>query len=133
MTSRHKVFPGRELVVISATGTFDFDGFKQAVARVAADPHYENCFETLFDLRDVECELSTVDIYEMAALLAWPNPALPTRRKIAVLVSGERNFDRAKFLELCAANRGVELAAFLDIAEADDWLDAELTDGIDDR
>jgi len=30
------------------------------------------------------------------------DPALPTRKKIAVLVSGQRAFDHAKFLEVCS-------------------------------
>ena len=60
--------------------------------------------------------------------MAWPDPALPTGRKVAVLVSGDREFGHARFLELCARNRGMRVRAFQNLEEADAWLTASLVD-----
>jgi len=65
-------------------------------------------------------------VYEIASLLAWPNPALPTRRKIAALVKPGPGFDNAAFLEMCTSNSGIRLAAFNDYDKASEWLSAEV-------
>lgn len=70
--------------------------------------------------------MSIADVFEIATHLAWPDPALPTRKKIAVLVSGERAFDHAKFLEMCSTNRGIRVGAFEDYEKAGEWLDTDL-------
>ena len=94
--------------------------------KLAADPQFDPQTEVLLDWRDVECEMSTLDIYDLASFLASPDPALPTRRKIAVLVDGQRGFDHALFLQMCVANSGIRLAAFADYDAANDWLSADL-------
>ena len=58
--------------------------------------------------------------------MTFPNPALATHKKIAVLVSGHLSFDHAHFLELCANNRGASLKAFDEYESANKWLHAEL-------
>lgn len=78
------------------------------------------------DLRDVACDIDTVEVFHLASYMAWPDPALPTNRRIAVVVSGTREFDNAKFLELCASNRSLDMKAFTDYEEAVNWLDASI-------
>jgi hypothetical protein len=41
---------------------------------------------------------------------------------MAVLVSRESEFDKAKFMELCAENRGLKVHAFVELSEAEEWL-----------
>jgi hypothetical protein len=111
---------------MTSSGTIDLVASKSALKSLAADPEFDRRYEILLDLRDSECELSVMDVYEIATYLAWPDPALPTRKKIAVLVSGQRAFDHAKFLEMCSTNRGIQLGAFEDYEKASEWLNADL-------
>ena len=106
----------------------DLPASKAALKKLAADPNFDAQTEVLLDLRDVSCALSTLDIYELASFMGWPDPALPTRRKIAVLVNGRAEFDHASFLQMCTANAGVHLAAFIDYDEANSWISAALPD-----
>jgi hypothetical protein len=127
LKTQHRAFPLEHLIVVDAKGTCDLLASKAALRKVAADPQFDSQTEVLIDLREVKCEMSTLDIYELAAFLAWPDPALPTRRKIAVLVSGPQ-FDHASFLQMCTANTGIRLAAFGDYEAANNWLSADLPD-----
>ncbi len=126
MLTKVKSYPLKKLIVLDAYGELDLAASRIALRKLAADPDFDWRTEVLLDMRDVECHMSTIDIHELASLLAWPDPALPTGRRIAVLVSGRTEFDHAKFLEMCASNRGITLAAFDDYDKADAWLSAEL-------
>lgn len=131
MKVKHVAIPGKDLVVLTATGTMDLASSKAAIARLADSEPFRARSEVLLDLRDVACELSAIDVYDLATYMAWPNPALPTHRKIAVLVSGDRYFDQAKFLALCARNRGLRVTAFSDYDAAAQWLDADIAENRD--
>ena len=126
MRSTRQAFPLKDLIVMTSSGTIDLAASKSALKKLAADPEFDRHYEVLLDLRNSECEMTVMDVYEIAKDLAWPDPALPTRKKIAVLVSGQRAFDHAKFLEVCSANRGVQVGAFEDYEKASEWLDTEL-------
>jgi len=126
MRTTRKAFPLKDLIVVTSSGTIDLVSSKSALKSLAADPEFDRHYEILLDLRDSECEMSVMDVYEIATYLAWPDPALPTRKKIAVLVSGQRAFDHAKFLEVCSTNRDVQVGAFEDYEKASEWLDADL-------
>ena len=126
MKTLHKAFPLDKLIVVDAHGRLDLEGSKRMLREIAADPQFDAMTEVLLDLRDVDCEMTTLDIYKLATFVGGPDPALPTRRKIAVLVGGLAEFDHAAFLQMCIANTGVRLAAFVDYDAADAWLTADL-------
>jgi hypothetical protein len=126
MRTTRKAFPLKDLIIMTSSGMIDLAASKIALKNLAADPEFDKHYEILLDLRDSECELSVMDVYEIATYLAWPDPALPTSKKIAVLVSGQRAFDHAKFLEVCSTNRGVHVRAFEDYEKASEWFDADL-------
>lgn len=126
METLQRVFPLKHLIVVDAKGALDLQASRAMLTKVAADPQFDSMTEVLLDLRDVDCHMSTLDIYKLASLMAGPDPALPTRKKIAVLVGGRAQFDHAAFLQMCIANSGVHLAAFIDYDAANDWLNADL-------
>ena len=126
MRTTRKAFPLKDLITVTTSGTMDLVASKVALKNLAADPEFETNYEILLDLRDSECALSITDVFEIAKHLAWPDPAVPTHKKIAVLVAGHLAFDHAKFLELCSANRGMLVHAFEDYEKASEWLDADL-------
>ncbi len=122
MTVQHRVFTARELIVVNSSGEADLVASKAAIRKIASDSQFHSQYEILMDLRDVGCDLTVTEIYDLASFMAWPNDELPTRRKIAV-VADEKSLDCAEFLELCATNRGVNLHAFNDMKQAAQWLD----------
>lgn len=126
MKTENKFFQARHLIVMHASGIVDLNASKVALAKLAADPEFDQRSEILLDLRDIECHMSTSDIYDLAVAMAWPDPALPTHKRIAILVEGRAEFDHAEFLVLCAVNRGVRIAAFDDYEKADRWMTVEL-------
>ena len=126
MRSDDKAYPWKDLIVQTASGTVDLEASKAAFKRLAEDPEFLPGYEVLLDWRDVDCEMTVSDVFELAKYLSDLGTKLPTRKKIAILVSGARAFDHAKFLELCTGNRGVVLAAFEDYDKADAWLNASL-------
>jgi hypothetical protein len=111
---------------MTSSGALDLEASKAALKSLADDPEFLPGYEVLLDWRDVECTMSVVDVFEIARYLSDLDTRLPTRKKIAILVSGKLAFDHAKFLELCAGNRGITLRAFEDYDKANEWLDASL-------
>ena len=110
MKTSNEFYQAQHLFVMDASGVLDLQASKIALAKLAADPDFDSRSEVLLDLRNIQCALTTNDIFILADALAWPNPALPTPRKIAVLVAGRKEFDHASFLELCARNRDGRIA-----------------------
>lgn len=123
MTVRHKVYHGSELIVLNAWGTVDLTASKAAIRKIADDPEFQDHYEILMDLQEVDADLSVPEVFELASFVAMPHNELPTRRKIAVVVSGEHEFDLAEFMALCAAHRHAKMRAFRDMSEAVQWLD----------
>lgn len=126
MKTTDKAYPWKDLIVMTATETVDLAASKAALKSLAHDPEFQSGYEVLLDWRDIHCKMSGTDVYELAKYLGNPDTELPTHKKIAILVSGRHAFDHAKFLEVCASNRGVRLAAFEDYDKANAWLEATL-------
>lgn len=126
METTHRDFRAQHLIVMDASGVLDLHASVSALKRLAMDPGFDSRAEVLLDLRDIECRMSINHIYSLAEAMAWPDPALPTHRKIAILVDGKLEFDHAKFLAMCAENRGLTVAAFDDYDKASQWLNADL-------
>ena len=126
METTHRVFRAQHLIVMDASGILDLHASVAALKRLAMDPGFDSRAEVLLDLRDIECRMSINNIYSLAEAMAWPDPALPTHRQIAILVDGKLEFDHAQFLAMCAENRGLTVAAFEDYDKASQWLNADL-------
>lgn len=120
---KHETLDGKEFIKARATGEFDLEASKEALRTLLAHPRFSKSCDILIDFRDAECDLSMADIYEIVQFLALHRQALFGR--LAVLVSGDSDFDMAGFLELCAENRGLQVKAFLDLSEAEKWLGIE--------
>ena len=70
--------------------------------------------------------MSTFDVCELAQHLAYPNPVLDARKKIAVLLGADANFEHSRFLELCTRHKGLNVRAFDDYDTAKKWLAAKI-------
>jgi hypothetical protein len=126
MKTQNKAYPIKQLIVMTATGTLDLDASKAALKSLSADPDFNVRCEVLLDLRDVECFMSEFELFELAKHMTFPDLALPTLKRIALLVDGQVAFNHAHFLELCTQSRGLNVHAFEDYETANEWLNAEL-------
>jgi len=111
---------GEEFIKATATGELDLEESKRALKVLLEDPGFSHQCDILVDLREAACELSVADIFEIVQLLV--KHRLSFLGKIAILVSGEPEFDKAKFMELCSENRGIQAHAFDEVSEAEKWL-----------
>lgn len=120
---KHEVIDGKEFIKVSATGEFDLEASRGALKELLEDPKFSKPCDILCDLSDAECALTVTDIFMLVQSMTEHRSAF--QRKIAVLVSSDHDFDKAKFMELCAENRGLQVQAFDEPAEAEAWLSEE--------
>ena len=112
------VIPGRDVIRASVEGHVDLKHAKAAFAEAVGNPDVPGDHAVIVDARKTQAEMSTVDIWYLAAEL---DTTLGTAKRAALLVP-LADFDKAAFLELCAQNRGLRLQAFTDFEEAFNWL-----------
>lgn len=123
MDVQHQVFQSHDFLRTTVSGELDLAAskavFQTLIEQVQPPPRRE----ILVDYRDAVCRVSTAQIFELARFLAalWPL----RQHRIALLVRPE-DFDSAEFAELCAQNRGLILAAFSRLEDADRWLNAPI-------
>ena len=92
---------------------------KEIVRKIASVDSVPPDHVILFDARQARSKMSTVDIWEVVAELDNLRRVFKSRTAI---VAPAVDFDHAKFLELCANNRGIMVRAFLHYDDAIDWL-----------
>lgn len=125
MATRKYIRLDEQLVVVEATGRIDVPATKKMFDRLLPESADKERYQVLLDLRNVECDMLVSDIRELAAYAAQPNPALPTGKKVAVVVEGREDFEHAELFAFFAERRGSQVQAFEDLAEAEAWLAAE--------
>ncbi len=115
-----KIVPAREFIRTKANGEFDLEGTKELFLAVFSKMKEANVSEVVMDLRELSTKMTSFDIYELLSVLdhmgSW------STWKIAIVYRPKDDFDRAKFFELCAQNRGYQVGAFQDFEEAITWL-----------
>ena len=115
-----KIVPAREFIRTKANGEFDLEGTKELFLSVFSKMKDANVSEVIMDVRDASTKMTAFDIYELLSVLdhvgSWSS------WKIAIVNRPKDDFDRAKFFELCAQNRGYQVGAFQDFEEAVAWL-----------
>ena len=84
-------------------------------------------YEILLDIREVN-EYSTekfnyTHLYELVGVLVENRQSF--RNKLAILARDDEQLDKARFLELCASNRGFLIGVFTTFEDAISWLQTE--------
>jgi hypothetical protein len=101
-------------------GNLDLESSKRSLKEIAqACTEHEN-HHVLIDTRDSDSKATPVDVWELAASLE--ECGIGRHNRIAILNAPKDDFDRAAFLETCAANRGFSIKAFRDFEKALYWL-----------
>ena len=131
MTLKLHVIHAKEFVKMTPNGEFDFDSTRDLMIEAISVESEASELEILFDFRQARAHLTTTDIWYLAEAMD-KNRAL-FHEKIAILIGPNQKFDNAKFFELCATNRGLEVGAFTSYEDAIDWLfpSSEVSSGDD--
>ena len=115
-----KIVPAKEFMRTNAKGEFDLEGTKKVFLSIFAKMKEAKVSEVVMDVREASAKLSVFQIYELVSVLeqvgCWRT------WKIAMVLNQKDEFDRAKFFELCAQNRGYQVGAFKEFEEAVTWL-----------
>jgi len=120
LTLKLHVIHAKEFVQLTPNGEFDFDSTRDLMIKAVSVETKASELEILFDFRQARADLTATDIWYLAEALD-KNRAL-FHEKIAILISENGNFDNAKFFELCATNRGLDVGAFISYEDAISWL-----------
>ena len=115
-----KIVPSREFIRTNANGEFDLEGTKELFLSVFSKMKDIEASEVVLDVREAYSKMTAFDLYQLLSILdrvgnkeSW---------KIAIVYRPKDDFDRAKFFELCAQNRGYQVGAFQIFEEAVAWL-----------
>ncbi len=115
-----KIVPSREFIRTNANGEFDLEGTKELFLSVFSKMKDADVSEVVLDVREAYSKMTAFDLYQLLPILdklghkgSW---------KVAIVYRPKDDFDRAKFFELCAQNRGYQVGAFQVFEEAIAWL-----------
>ena len=120
MTLKLQIIHAKDFVKMTPDGEFDFDSTKEWLIKALSIETDPSELEILFDFRQAHADLTTTDIWYLAAEMDKHRTLF--KEKIAILIGPEGNFDNVKFFELCATNRGLDVSAFISYEEAINWL-----------
>jgi hypothetical protein len=124
MSSNLRIIRLRDLISLELEGNLDLSKAKEGIQEIVAVHGAFIDHDVLIDTRGTESLLSVFDIWEIARDLANAVHASPQKgffAKIAVICPIE-HFDNAKFLELCAQNRGLNVQAFTAFEDMFEWI-----------
>jgi len=115
-----KIVPAREFIRTNANGEFDLEGTKELFLAVFSKMKEANASEVVMDLREATTKMTASDINELLSVLnhvgSW------STWKIAIVYRPKNDWDRAKFFELGAQNKGYRVGAFQAFENALTWL-----------
>ena len=123
MKAEIKFVKTRDFIKTTASGQLNLEQSKKVLEEIARLNTPDDLHDILVDIRETEPGLSLSDIYELVTAVGNHRQAF--RKKIAILMGAQHDFDKARFLEMCASNRGYNVNAFDDFEEAVNWLMCE--------
>ena len=115
-----KVVHAREFIQTKANGEFDLEGTQELFLAVFSKMKEAKVSEVVMDLRELTTNMTASDINELLSVLhhvgSW------STWKIAILYRPKDDWDRAKFFELGAQNKGYQVEAYQSFEGALNWL-----------
>jgi hypothetical protein len=120
MTHDIRVIRLRDFLRTDLQGHIDLESSKEALRDVARSCAENHNHHVLIDTRDTTTTATVMDVWDLASSLE--DCGIGRTNRIAILNAPKDNFDRAAFLETCAANRGFNIRAFRDFESALYWL-----------
>lgn len=123
MKAEIKFVKTKDFIKTTASGQLSLEKSKTVLKEIARLNTPDDLHDLLVDIRDTRPGLSLSDIYELVTEVGNHRQAF--RKKIAILLGTQHDIDKARFLEMCASNRGYNVNAFDDFEEAVNWLMCE--------
>jgi hypothetical protein len=119
MSAKIKLIRAIEYLQTSPEGEINFEQSKQLLTELAKAKNAPADYDVLLDFRRVQLNLSTPEIYFLAAELEKHDHTFHS--KVAVLVLPGANFNEVEFLKLCSQNRGFMIKNFTNYEDAVQW------------
>jgi len=129
MPSNLRIIRLRDVIRFEPQEKLNFPKSKEGLQEIVSVPGAFIDLDVLIDTRGTETHLSVFDIWEIARNLAnavHAGSQKGFRAKIAVICPVE-GFDNAKFFELCAQYRGLNVHAFTVFEDMFEWLNESTT------
>ncbi len=120
MKTEFKVVKTKDFLKTTSSGELNLEETRIVLSKLAELNTEDPVREILIDIRDTYSTLSLSDIFNIVSEVGKYRKAF--RKKIAILLGPGHDFDKARFLEMCAGNRGFNVNAFGDFEEAITWL-----------
>lgn len=120
MKAEIKFIKTRDFLQTTASGELSLSESKKVLRQIAELNQPDDLHDMLIDIRETVSVLTLSDIYELVSEVG--NHRQSFRKKIAILLGSHHDIDKARFLEMCAQNRGYRVNIFHDFEEAVCWL-----------
>ena len=121
MDLNFRIIQAKDFLIANPTGKFDFENAKRSLLKLALENAAPRQYDVLIDIRDAAFDsLLFADIAALVQVMIDKRDSF--RSKLAIVPSPGCQFDKAKFMELYAGNRGFQVGAFVDFEEALYWL-----------
>ena len=115
-----QIVPAREFIRNNVNGEFDLESTKEVLLSVFSKMKNLDVSEVVLDVREASTKMTAFDLYQLLSI--FDKVVHKGSWKIAIVNRPKDDFDRAKFFELCAQNRGYQVGAFQVFEEAVAWL-----------
>ncbi len=123
MKAEIKFVKTKDFIKTTASGQLNLEQSKIVMAEIARLNAPDDQHDILVDIRDTTSVLTLSDIYELVTELGKHRHSF--RKKIAILLGAQHDYDKAKFLEMCAGNRGYTVNIFDEFEDSVTWLMCE--------
>jgi hypothetical protein len=120
MKTTYKIISAKDFIKANPTGEPDLAEAKRILIELVSIAQPPADYEILLDVRETYGHLTYFDMYELVAELGRHRGTF--HNKIAFLARNDHQFDKGRFMELCAKNRGFQVCAFTDFEETIEWL-----------
>ncbi len=118
-----RVIKASEFLRADIQGHVDLPTSKHILEQLAAAVAGHSDRDILVDIRGTEGpQLSSVELYELVQMLR--QLGLGVLNKIAILRREREGFDRPRFFEMLATDRGLQVAVFEEFEPAFNWINA---------
>lgn len=122
MTTTHKIIKAKDFIRSTPDGEIDFEETKKILIGIAAISKPPADYEILLDFREAHGELRTSKLFELVQVLVRHRDSF--RKKIALLIRDDYQFDNATFAKICGQNRGFFIEVFTDFEAAIEWINS---------
>jgi hypothetical protein len=117
-----KIVPAREFIQTKANGEFDLEGTRELFLAVFSKMKEAKVSEVVMDLRELTTNMTASDINELLSVLNHVGSWSTWKIAIVYRPKPEAKWDRAKFFELSAQNKGYRVEAYQSFEGALNWL-----------